>query len=271
MALYNNFIVTNDGRKQYAKAISGATLIFTQVKLGTGKPTKTPEELTNIVSPVVTAPITSIDTATVEGQARITIEFSNEGMETETGVREIGIFCKNTADNTEVLYAYAYSESDIDVIPSAAYGAFNWKMTVALAISNAEATTGGVSSVFTSFTPSVTVTPTQAGNIFVEAVAGDCKYSKHSGLVSAFYNLSGTLYTMENSVDGIASFKIGLPEPASINAPVLCNLVVNEGGVETVVDVEAKVDAANDVLDIQYFGTVNGTFALTALAQYLAQ
>ena len=269
MAVFNDFVITNNGRKQYAKVISGDTLTFTKAKLGTGKPTTTPTELNDIVSPVVTASITSIDTTTVEGQARITIEFSNEGMSAAVGVREVGIFCKNSTDNTEVMYAYAFSENDIDTIPSAAHGQFIWKMTIALELTNAQAETGGASSAFVNFTPSVAVTPSVAGSVFVEAVAGDCRFSKANGMVSAFYNLSGTLYSMVNSIDGIASFKISLPTSASLNAPVLCNLVVNENGVETVIDAEAKVNAANDVIEIQYFGTVNGTFALTALAQYL--
>ena len=266
MAVYKDFIVTNNGRKQYAKAISGTKLTFTQIKLGTGAPTSAPEELTDIVSLAASANITSVDTATVEGVARITIELSNEGIATALGIREIGVFCKNEEDNTEVMYAYAHSETDIDVIPASTYGSYLWKMTVALAITNAEASTGGGSSVFANFTPTVTVTPAEQGDIFAEVVSGDCKYANVNGMITAFYNLTGTLYTMENSIEGVTSFKISLPQGASLNAPVLCNLVVGD----TIVDVEAKVDSANDVLDVQYFGTVNGAFTLTALAQYLA-
>lgn len=266
MAVYNNFIVTNNGKKQYAKAISGTKLNFTQVKLGIGKPAATPEELTDIVSLVARANIASIDTATQEGVARITIEVSNTGFQTEIGIREIGVFCNNADDSTEVMYAYLYSDTDIDVLPSAAYGDFTWKMTIALAISNAEANTGGGSSAFANFTPSVTVTPKESGTIFVDVSSSNCKYSHVGEVITAFYNLTGTLYTMENAINGITSFKISLPQGASLNAPILCNLVVGD----TIVDAEAKIDAANDVIDIQYFGTVNGAFTLTALAQYLA-
>lgn len=266
MATYKDFIVTNDGRKQYAKAISGTKLTFTQIKLGTGAPTTAPEELTDIVSLSASINVTSIDTASVEGVARITIELSNEGIETAIGIREIGVFCKNEEDNIEVMYAYAHSETDIDVIPSSSYGVVTWKMTIALAISNAEAGTGGSSILFATFTPTVTVTPAVQGTIFADVVAGDCRYTNTNGLITAFYNLTGTLYTMENYIEGITSFKISLPQGASLNAPVLCNMVVGD----TIVDVEAKVDAENDVIDVQYFGAVNGAFTLTALAQYLA-
>lgn len=266
MAIYNEFIVTNNGRKQYAKAITGTKLTFTQIKLGTGTPTATPEELTDIVSLAASVNITSIDTTTQEGVARITIEISNENIQTAIGIREIGVFCKAEDDNTEVMYAYAHSDTTIDVIPSSSYGVVTWKMTIALAITNAEADTGNGSNVFAAFTPTVTVIPAVQGTVFVEAVVGDCKYLNVNGMITAFYNLTGTLYTMDNSIEGVTSFTISLPQTASLNAPVLCNLVVGD----TIVDVEAKVNAANDVLEIQYFGTVNGTFALTALAQYLA-
>lgn len=266
MALYNDFIVTNEGRKQYAKAIAGTVLTFTQVKLGTGTPTAPTEELTDIVSLAASANIASIDTTTQEGVARITIELSNANIQTALGIREIGVFCKNAVDNTEVLYAYAHSEADIDVIPSSAYGVYTWKMTVALAIANATASTGGGSSLFAKFTPTVNITPAVAGTTFADVVAGDCRYSNVNGMITAFYNLTGTLYTMGNSIEGVTSFKISLPQSASLNAPLLCNLVVGD----TIVDVEAKIDAANDVIDVQYFGTISGAFTLTALAQYLA-
>lgn len=266
MAVYNNFVVTNSGRKQYAKAIGGTKLIFTQVKFGTSKPTGAPEELTDIRYFAASANIQSIDTTSQEGVARITIELSNANIQTAIGIREIGVFCKNEGDDTEVMYAYAHSDTDIDVIPSSSYGVVVWKMTIALAITNADANTGGGSSVFANFTPTVTVTPAEAGTIFADVVASDCKYSNVNGMITAFYNLTGTLYTMENSVEGVTSFKISLPQGASLNAPILCNLVVDD----TIVDVEATVDAANDVIDVQYFGTVNGAFTLTALAQYLA-
>lgn len=266
MAVYKDFIVTNEGRKQYAKAISGTKLTFTQIKLGTGTPTATPEELTDIVSFAARSNILGIDTTTVEGVARLSIELSNADIQTAIGIREIGVFCKSEDNDTEVMYAYAHSETDIDVIPSSSYGVVTWKMTIALAISNAEATTGGGTSTFANFTPTVTVIPAVQGTIFADVVAGDCKYSNTNGLVTAFYNLTGTLYTMENSAEGVTSFKISLPQGASLNAPILCNLVVGD----TIIDAEAKVDATNGVIDVQYFGTVNGAFVLTALAQYLS-
>lgn len=266
MAVYSDFIVTNRGRIQYAKAISGTKLTFTQIKLGTGTPTIPQKEMNDVVSLSMSANISSIDTTTQEGVARLTIEISNENIHTAIGIREIGVFCKNEIDNTEVMYAYAYSETDIDVIPSSSYGVVTWKMTISLAITNADAETGTGANIFSSFTPTVTVTPAVGGTIFADIVARECKYSNINGLVTAFYNLTGTLYTMENYQEGITAFKISLPQTASLNAPILCNLIVDD----TIVEVSAKVDAANDVIDIQYFGTINGAFELTAVAQYLS-
>lgn len=266
MAVYNDFIVTNNGRKQYAKAIAGTKLTFTQIKLGTGKPTTAPEELNDIVSLAASVKITSIDTTTTEGVAKITIELSNENIQTAIGVREIGVFCNSEDDSTEVMYAYAYSETDIDVIPSSSYGVVAWRMTIALAITNADANTGTGTSVFATYSPQVFVSSAEAGTTYVEVTNAICKYSNVNGMITAFYNLTGTLSTMETSIEGITQFLIALPLPASLDAPVLCNLVVDD----TIVGVEAKVDAVTGNVEIQYFGTVNGAFTLTALAQYLA-
>jgi hypothetical protein len=270
MAVYNNFVITNAGKQQYAKAIGGATLTFTRVKLGTGKPTGDPEALSDIVSLSAEAPVTGIDTTSVSGVAKITIEVSNEGIDTSIGIREIGIYCRNSVDNTESLYAYAYSETDIDVIPSSSYGVSVWKMTLNLGVTNATAETGGKTTLFAAFNPAVTVTP--ATGYVTGITLGECRYSKVNGLVTAFYNISGNLANMEASTSGVTAFSVALPHGATIPAPVLANLVVTDSdGAEVVVDAAAKVNPASGVIDIQFFGLTNGAFTLSMLAQYIAQ
>jgi hypothetical protein len=276
MAVYNSFIITNEGKKQYAKAIGGAILTFTRAKLGSGSPAVDPESLTDIVELSAEAPITDIDTESVAGVARITIELSNEGIDTPIRIREIGVYCRNSADNTESLYAYASSDTDIDVIPSSSYGISTWKMTISLGVVNTTAETGGgvvipeggSTTVFAAFTPTVTVTPSEG---FVSGVKIDeCRYSKVNGLVTAFYNIRGNLEGMEASTSGEKAFSVALPHGATIPAPVLLNLTVTDSaGTEVVVDAAAKVDPARGVIDIQFFGVTNGAFTLTALAQYI--
>lgn len=269
MAVYNNFVITNAGKQQYAKAIGGATLTFTRVKLGTGSPTVDPETLSDVVSLSAEAPITSIDTASVAGVAKITIELSNEGIDTSIGIREIGIYCRNSVDNTESLYAYSFAETDIDVIPSSSYGVSVWKMTLSLGVTNATAETGGKTTLFAAFTPAVTVEPSEG---YVTGITlGECRYSKVNGLVTAFYNIGGNLANMEASTSGVTAFSVALPHGATIPAPVLLNLTVTDSaGVEVVVDAAAKVNPVDGVIDIQFFGITDGAFTLTALAQYIA-
>ncbi len=269
MAVYNNFVITNAGKQQYAKAVGGATLTFTRVKLGTGKPTGDPEAVSDVVSLSAEAPITGIDTASVAGLAKITIEVSNEGIDTSIGIREIGIYCRNSVDNTESLYAYAYSETDIDVIPSSSYGVSVWKMTLSLGVTNATAETGGVTTLFAAFTPAVTVEPAEG---YVTGITlGECRYSKVHGLVTAFYNISGNLANMEASTSGVTAFSVALPHGATIPAPVLANLVVTDSaGAEVVVDAAARVNPDDGVIDIQFFGVTDGAFTLSMLAQYIA-
>lgn len=272
MAVYNDFVITNVGKQQYAKAISGATLTFTRVKIGSGSPTVDPETLTDIVSLSAQAPIKSIDTTSNAGVAKITIEVSNENIDTSIGIREIGIYCRNSTDNTETLYAYAHSETDIDVIPSSSYGVSTWKMTLSLGISNTtvNAETGGETSLFADFTPTVIVTPDEG--YVTNITLGECRYSKVHGLVTAFYNIGGNLANMEASTSGVTAFSVALPHGATIPAPVLANLVVTDSaGTEVVVDAAAKVNPARGVIDIQFFGLTNGAFTLSMSAQYIAQ
>lgn len=269
MALFENFVITNSGKIQYAKAMSGATLTFTRAKIGTGKPDGDPELMDDIVSLSAEAPITNIDTESVEGVAKMTIEVSNEGIDTPIGIREIGVYCRDSIDNIERLYAYAYAENDMDVIPTSDYGISTWKMTIALGVNNATAETGGRTTLFAAFTPAVTVEPAEG---YVTGITlGECRYMKYNGLVTAFYNISGNLANMEASTSGVTAFSVALPHGATIPAPVIANLTVTDSeGAEVVVDAAAKVNPVDGVIDIQFFGITDGAFTLTALAQYLA-
>lgn len=272
MAEYKDFIVTNNGKIKYSEAIAGNAITFTRVKLGDGVPTGSEEELTDIVSTVIEGAITDIDTTTTAGVARITISVSNENLTSRLGIKEIGFFCKTSSDAADTLYCYAHSENDIDVIPSNEYGAVTWKMTVALAISNAETTTKTEQTFFTAFTPTVTPTITD-GKIYISnATPNACKFGKVNGLVTAFYNISGTLSNMDIENSGLTGLSLSLPTAAGINAPVVANMVVmGADGSQIAVDVLAVVDSVNQKIDVHYFGETNGSFVLSMFAQYIAK
>ena len=272
MAVFKDFVITNSGKIKYAEAIAGNALTFTRVKLGDGAPTESEEELTDAVSPVIEGAITEIDTTTTAGVARITISVSNENLTSRLGIKEIGVFCKAPNDTEDVLYCYAHSETDIDVIPSGEYGVVSWKMTIALAISNANSETTATQTFFSAFTPTVTPTVTDGKSYISTITPKDCRYGKINGLVTAFYNISGTLSNMGGENSGLTAISVSLPTLAGINAPVVANMVVTGAdGSQIAVDVLAVVDSVGRKIDIQYFGETNGSFTLSMLAQYIAK
>ena len=78
MATFNNIIVTNEGKRQYAKAIAGKTIVFTKAMLGSGAPESATaaEKLTYLVVPRITGAI-QIDTETLDGVAIVSVSLSN--------------------------------------------------------------------------------------------------------------------------------------------------------------------------------------------------
>lgn len=272
MAVFEKMQVTNAGKVQYAKAIAGKTLTFTNVKFGDGKPTGAVEKMTDLVNSKIEGAITTKDTTSTEGVCRLLVEIDNSTLEENIGIKEIGVFCKDPDTNAEVLYGYAYSVNDIDVIPSKSAGALTWKMWVALSVQNA---TGSVvveetsQSVFTDLTPAPTVTPVSSdGLTHLSNVVASCRYSSVNGLVTAFYEVTGTL----TNASGLSAVQVSLPtKTVAKSATVLCQMVVTESDAsKTDVDVKAEVNATDKIIEVSYFGERNGTFRLLMTAMYCA-
>lgn len=137
MAAFSDMIITNSGKAIYAKALTGKTIKFSSAKLGNGTPESlsAAESLTDIVNLTTVASIASITSE--DSVASVTIEVKNETFVVPVEVKEVGLFCLDPDTNEEVLYAYCYSEENVDVIPAITNGEVTWKMLLELYISNA--------------------------------------------------------------------------------------------------------------------------------------
>ena len=275
MATFNNMLITNSGKLIYAKAMVGKTVSFSGVKFGSGKATSitAAEQLTDLVNSQITGSIDSI-TSSNEG-AIVVVSVNNSSLASPLGIREIGLFCLDPDTKVSTMYAYAYSENDIDVIPSNVGGSVTWKMTLKLAISNVNTDTTTQQTDVTDFIPVVTPTATD-GTVFVSDVVTSGKYIKNGNLISASYNITGTLTNMENAELKLSRLTISLPKASAMaqqfTAPmkVISSVesIIIKVGQEIIVDVLARIDANSNVIDIDYFGLQNGTFTLNFEVTY---
>lgn len=267
MAVFNDMIVTNSGKVQYAKAMSGKKITFNRVGFGDSKPTGSVEGLTGLVHERKTGSIESIDTTTTEGVAIITVQVNNAGMNENIGIKEVGIFCLDPDTNAEVMYAYAYSENDIDVIPAEGTQAVVWKMRVQLEISNATGTPTQQDNLM-SFTPVVTATPADGTTTVLTEVLATGKYTSFDKQTTAFYSITGKLSAM--STVGLRALTISLPQKSSaaysVQAPMT---VVTAENTELLVDFSGSIAKDGLVIEVDYFGINNGNFTLNFEVTYV--
>lgn len=88
---------------------SGETITFTGVKLGTGNTTTGPEDMTDVVTPVLNVGFSHITVET--GKATLDFQFNNAQIQASFDMREIGIYAQ-VGEDAEFLYAYANAGSD---------------------------------------------------------------------------------------------------------------------------------------------------------------
>ena len=271
MAVYSDMKVTNEGKKLYARAIAGETLTFTKIVFGGGNPTEAVENLTNVVDFKIEGAIKERDTTATAGVCRLLVEINNANITSNINVTEIGVFAKAGSDTQEVMYAYAHATEGIDVIPANTAGSLVWKMWVSLSIVNANSVevTPTEQNTFANTTPTVTPVSTDGTSIHLNNILASCRYRNENGIVTAFYEVTGSLLNM--SATALASLKVSLPTAtASKDAVVLSQMAVTESDDSvTVVDVMATVKANDNNIDISWFGGRSGTFKLLMTATYL--
>lgn len=273
MAVFNEMIVTNDGKIQYAKSMSGKTIVFTKVKFGSGNPTNqgAAVALKDLVTSQIEGGIESIDTTTTTGVATIVASVDNSTLERAVSIKEIGVFCNDPDTQQEVMYSYCYSPTDIDVIPASSGGSVIWKIRIQLAITNASSGGGGTTeqNELLSTTPTVTATATDGSTVFVSNVVANCKHIEKSGMITAFYNISGTLTNMDKAESVLSSLTISLPKKSKVSCAVNSKMkVITDENETVIVDIFGIIEKDGLGIGIDYFGAKNGSFRLLATVQY---
>jgi uncharacterized protein YfcZ (UPF0381/DUF406 family) len=118
MAEFKGTVLTDKGRNLLAKALNGAQLSFTKIKLGDGlwSSDTDPNLLDDLVSPKMDLPIEDLRIVG-DGTVRLRFVLTNTGLSQGFFMREIGIYAQDP-DLGEILYAVAYAGDRADFIPS---------------------------------------------------------------------------------------------------------------------------------------------------------
>lgn len=270
MAKFNEMIITTVGKSIYAKAISGKTIEFTKAVVGNGAPADATEAeaLTNVVSPRLNASI-DIDTTSQEGKAIVNVSVNNATLYEDVEIKELGLFCKDPDTNNEVLYAYTYAPNSSDVIPSVNSGEMIWRVQVLVYIENATGSGSGQSST-TTFTPTVTARAANGSTVYISDVVANVKYIINGNLLTAYYNVTGTLTNMESAANGLSSVEITLPRSSGVDCAVRGRMIVTDSDdTEILVDVTGVIASGGSTIALDYFGSQNGDFSLLLTAQYI--
>jgi hypothetical protein len=129
--------LTEEGISMVVAALNGDSITFTRAVIGntTTEPAH-PEQLSDVVSPMVTASFTAI----TEGDNFVTLAAVFDNLEVVTGAyaSELGLYAKDE-NNNEHLYAYTYVGENADYIPAHDSGrTVQIQMTIVVAVGDAE-------------------------------------------------------------------------------------------------------------------------------------
>ena len=128
--------LTDAGRALIIKALSGETLTFTKLAIGTGEDPGEVADLTDLVSGVVDMQITSIEKG--DGVVKLEGSFDNSALNAGIYARELGVFAEDP-DIGEILYAYANAGEFPAYIPTDSSNSFERiTLRVLVAVGDAE-------------------------------------------------------------------------------------------------------------------------------------
>ena len=129
--------LTDEGLSMIVAALNGDSITFTKAVIGnTTTAPAHPEQLTDVVGPMVTAAFTAI----TEGTNYVSLAAVFDNLEIEEGAyaSELGLFAEDSNGN-EKLYAYTYVGENADYIPVASSGrTVQNQMTIVVAVGDAE-------------------------------------------------------------------------------------------------------------------------------------
>lgn len=120
MSTFNNNALTVQGMVAIAALVAGGTLEFTRIAVGDGelKAGQVPGTMTKLNNQLFDVAIHDVYSDSVS-QATIRGVFSNSQVATGFYYRELGLFAKDPATGSEILYAYGNAGEDAEWIASA--------------------------------------------------------------------------------------------------------------------------------------------------------
>lgn len=120
MSAFNNNALTVQGMVAIAALVAGGTLEFTRIAVGDGelKDGQVPGTMTKLNNPLFDVTINKVYSDSVS-QATIQGVFSNSQVATGFYYRELGLFAKDPATGSEILYAYGNAGEDAEWITPA--------------------------------------------------------------------------------------------------------------------------------------------------------
>jgi len=129
--------LTDEGLSMIVAALNGDSITFTKAVIGnTTTAPAHPEQLTDVVSPMVTAAFTAITEGT--NYVSLAVVFDNLEIEEGAYASELGLFAEDS-NGDEKLYAYTYVGENADYIPANDSGrTVENHMTIVVAIGDAE-------------------------------------------------------------------------------------------------------------------------------------
>lgn len=165
MSNWGKPVLTKQGLKLQAKVDAGSRMQLTKCMLGSGTLSngQSLENLTGLIAPVQTLPISSISYSENNGACVITAVTDNSNVSTGYYLREFGIFARDPNDG-EILYAVAQDANPDYIPPSGTSAVVSQEIGVALSFSNAANVTAQVNT-------SAIATVTYVNNYVTSAVA----------------------------------------------------------------------------------------------------
>lgn len=129
--------ITNSGRALLAAALTGETINFCRVTIGSGS-SLSPSTLTDLVSPKLNAQISSNERNGY--YETLTCVFTNEGVSSGFSMTEIGVFAVDPEDDdAEILYAYILiTDGDGGKIPAASAATISRRILLNAYVSTAQ-------------------------------------------------------------------------------------------------------------------------------------
>ena len=148
MSAFSNNSVTLKGAVAIAALIAGGTLEFTRISVGDGNiPSgQTPLTMTDLAHRLFDVDITEVYSDS-ESQATVIGVFNNSAVETGFYYRELGLFAKDPATGTEILYCYGNAGADAEWIsPAGGESVIEKEVHIVTLVGNATNVTANIKS-----------------------------------------------------------------------------------------------------------------------------